>query len=139
MEYFRKVIALILSAFLLLSISGVKVHFHYCGHSQSLFADFHIINKDQINECICNVEETGCYSSNDCNTHSELCFDFVKEVRTDQDYQLSEYNPDFQAKETQLFLVSNYFFSNDDIGSFIPNHSNFHSPPKPEILSVFLI
>lgn len=144
MNAMRKIVALTLIAFMVLAISGAKIHFHFCGTTHKLLTHIHISEQKEDNtECECLKIANCCMSedNNVCSTEMqhETCLDFYKKVETDLNYLLSSNIPAPEIIEITLLINSeNYFtafpINNDDIQA-IPHYP----PPDPLFTSVFLL
>jgi hypothetical protein len=142
MKIFNKILAFILSAVLILSVSGINFHFHLCGHENKLYADVHFPNGNQegIN-CECSADpKSCCQTSETSNEHANTCVDIEKNIKTDGLYQLSQFDFQYQARELQLFtqnITQNETQDLSSAGKFKEKH--FYSPPDPVLTSSFLL
>lgn len=145
MKGINKILALALTCFLLLAISGVNFQFHICGISHSLFADIHIAETaDQNISCDFCKEANSCCSGNPesngtNNTTNTSCIDFDESIDIDNSYNISQFHHSIQLTEIQLlsFSVNPFMTELPPKGLYILNI--ILSPPEPEMTSVFLL
>lgn len=145
MNRVNKILALTLSGFLMLAISGINFHFHICGMSHSLFANIHVAeNSSQHFTCDCCNEANKCCSewsesSGEKKISHNSCVDFEESINIDNIYNITHFPGLIQITEIQLFNFSlNPFISELPYQVLFIQDINL-SPPEQEFTSVFLL
>jgi hypothetical protein len=139
-----KILSLILIPVIVLSLSGFKLHFHYCSLQDKLFTHFHVVTDHHINHSSClekDVSQSCCSPDNimpEADTVSDhaCCRDIISEVTTDNKYKFEKQRIIIYPAEVELnisvfdlkpfLLTTDYFIRNNN---FIP----------PDILAVFVL
>lgn len=115
MRAINKITTLFLILFLLLSLSGIKMNFHICGHSNHLYADVHISNNNNEDKS-CELSHTGNKFCDNCiekccdeESECDDCSDIVKEVETDFELYTGVENLTSYRQEEAIIDAKNPF------------------------------
>ncbi|MCF8381057.1 MAG: hypothetical protein K9H49_15900 [Bacteroidales bacterium] len=145
MNKVNKIVSLFLLAFLLLSVSGTKMHIHYCSHSQALFAELnwvqgeklpHSCENSNLGKSCCNSQAENSQNSN-CHEPAQKscnhCNDFTIQPDVDHDYwQISTILLE-EAAEIELFQASLIYEPDYFKQKFSVNTLIFHPPPEAKL------
>ena len=83
-----KTLSLLLIPVMMISLSGLTMHFHYCSSEGKLFTHFHSGTFENINFQCCNgnnIHESCCADDHVSDNHS-CCLDIISLIITDKDY-----------------------------------------------------
>ena len=86
--YGMKILSLLLVPVMVISLSGLKMHFHYCSSEGRLFTHFHSATSDNPGFQCCNsnnIHESCCADDHVSDNHS-CCLDIISRIITDKDY-----------------------------------------------------
>lgn len=147
MKLISKIFSLFLIAFLLLSISGINMHIHFCSRAQVLYADLQWNQTESGHDChensshknsCCSPSEKNCQEpvidENDC----DHCSDIVLEAKAENDYFLTSSKEIVDIAAVELFQISTLYPLNIIANAYLPNYIVYHPPPEAKYTSNWL-
>lgn len=145
MKWIQKILAIFLLPVMLLSFTGAELHFHKCGHTGKFYTDVHFIDTDfqRDHTACCSTDHKETCFAESCTkevNHDTCCTDLTKEVKTDKNYNFSNYS--FKS-EIQELILAEYYKSNvkeisDQIEVYIDKTPLYISPPHSSKIQLLL-
>ena len=130
-----KILSLFLIPVIVFSLSGFKLHFHYCSLQDKIFTHFHVVTDHHVNHSDClekDVSQSCCSPENkkheaDIVSDHVCCRDIISEVTTDNNYKFEKHSIVIHPAEIELkisvFELTPFILTTDYLirdNNFIP-------------------